>query len=202
MINHEPQFRTQLLTGSTVTEYRRAMETRSSAPTFRTYAGVVAGSAGDAVMAGVWLAAGELTPGRRRLARAGLMFAMAALGFGLSSPEDELDGAASDDESADSAETAGEMADEAVDEPDDPTETEPPGVSPLVTTAVATAGGGLAMAIMVGSSVLQKRWLERLHQSGHPHPHRALAVRVAVLSFVGTLPGRLLEVHGAGSKQA
>jgi len=129
--------------------------------------------------------AGELPPGKRRLARVGLTATIAAIGIGLSmleplpeepSPEDESM-LTSDEPEADSI--------------DEPAEAEPPPVSPVV----GTAAGSIAVAIMIGSSLLQKRWLARLARSGHAHPHRSLALRVAVISFAGTLPARLMEVH-------
>ncbi len=62
---------------------------------------------------------------------------------------------------------------------------------------LAVAAG--AVAISVGLAVqrrrLEKRWLAALIRDGHPHPHRAMAVRMGLLSIAGALPGQLIKVH-------
>jgi hypothetical protein len=60
----------------------------------------------------------------------------------------------------------------------------------VLTTAVAASAGAA-----VASRQLERRWLARLTRHGHPHPHRALGVRMAALYAVMVVPGRLLAVR-------
>jgi hypothetical protein len=61
----------------------------------------------------------------------------------------------------------------------------------LLTGASIAVGLGM----IVGRRQVEKRWLAALTRAGHPLPHRALGVRMGLLSFAGTLPGRLVKVH-------
>ncbi|MGW4948176.1 hypothetical protein ACWEOZ_42040 [Actinoplanes sp. NPDC004185] len=55
------------------------------------------------------------------------------------------------------------------------------------------------MAGSVGAAVagrrLERRWLARLVRRGHPHPHRALGLRMAGLYAVIVVPSRLIAVR-------
>jgi len=160
-----------------------------SNPTARAYAGAVATTALEAAATGVWVMAGELPTGKRRLVRVGLAATMAGVGFRLSrlAPDDDKDDEDEDEDGPLTDEPQAELAQEYP----SPGETGPTRLNPGYTAAA----GGIAIAIMIGSSVLRKRWLVGLDRSGHAHPHRVLALRVAALSFAGMLPARLIEVH-------
>jgi hypothetical protein len=48
---------------------------------------------------------------------------------------------------------------------------------------------------------LEKRWLARLIRQGHPHPHRALGLRMAAVWAAASLPARLLTVRKQADHQ-
>jgi hypothetical protein len=127
----------------------------------------------EAVYAGVWVAAGELPTGKRRVARVALMAATAAVGAvkERSDPADQSEQAAED--KASPAEKARDRAQSMTDEDK----------RRLAKKVILAATTGPVLA--VGRRQLRKRWLTRL--SGHPHPQRALAVRMAALTFVISL---------------
>jgi hypothetical protein len=178
------------------------MVTHMSVPAFGEYAKILAAAAGDAAISGAWVLAGELPPRKRRLARVGMTAMTAAIGAGLSAglepPSDEdprpamADAPSIDPEEDEADEQADEQADDRV---ADPIEAQSPALRPLFVIAAS----GIPVAIMIGSSFLQKRWLAGRTSSGHPHPHRSLAVRVAAVAFAGTLVPRLLEAWAPSS---
>lgn len=70
---------------------------------------------------------------------------------------------------------------------------------PISRARLAATGAAVAVSVatMVGGRKLQKRWLGALERDGHAHPHRALGVRMGLISFAGTLSQRLIRVHEA-----
>lgn len=119
-----------------------------------------------------WIAAGELPTAKRRVARVG---AVAALSAAASI------GDRSDPAPAEPAEDEGDTVDDAK-----------AATRSLVLTAVVIGG---SVAMIVGRRRFEQRWLDALARDGHPHPHRALAIRMGLLSVAATLPGRLIKVR-------
>jgi hypothetical protein len=136
-----------------------------------TYPRAVLTAALQGLLTGAWVAAGELPTRGRRLVRAGSVLSLSA--------------AASIGDRGDPGEpepTAEQYAAWDVDR------------RKLAVTAVSL---GVSVGLMAGRRRLEKRWLAALARDGHPHPYRALALRMGLLSFAGTLPGRLVEVYEA-----
>ncbi|MFC3737926.1 hypothetical protein [Paractinoplanes deccanensis] len=167
---------------------------------WRPYLRALAGAGLDVASAGAWVAAGDLSPARRRLAR-GALAAIAAAGaipevrawrstvagteravpgarsglpfvdVGIELPAAEL----SEEEAAEGrrrAVLAGAV-----------------GVGVVITAVVVSVGAAAA------SREWERRWLARLTRHGHSHPHRALAVRMAGLYAVLAVPSRLLAAR-------
>ncbi|OJF11985.1 hypothetical protein BG844_23100 [Couchioplanes caeruleus subsp. caeruleus] len=129
-------------------------------------------------MTGVWVAAGELSPAKRRLARVGTV-ATAAGAYAIRErvfPAPALPGADDSD-----------------------TEEEP--VSPEVISKAKLIGIGagvaVSVAVMVAGHRLEKRWLAALIRDGHAHPYRALAVRMGLISFGVALAPDLIRAREA-----
>ena len=120
------------------------------------------------LVTGAWVAAAELPAGRRRLVRAGSVIGGSALASIGDRGSDEKEPAAERPTAADFDKRK------------------------LAATAAAIA---VSVGVAVGRRQLEKRWLGALTRAGHPHPHRALALRMGLLSFAGTLPARLVKVH-------
>lgn len=172
--------------------YSRPMARRDSVRGPRTYARAVTFAGLQSVLTGAWVAAAELPPGRRRLARAGIVAAIATSGAAggdfAFKPPGAPEPAARQAGTSDAGAPAGV-----------PASGSPPAGQPelwMPGTAVAV-GVSLSTALLLGSKRLQRRWLDRLARGGHRHPHRALGVRIAALSFVGSLPAEVLQVHEA-----
>jgi hypothetical protein len=134
------------------------------------YLRVIGSTALQGVFTGAWVAAGELPAGKRRAVRTGISVATAAVGW-LTTPEDERPDVTK------------------LTDPD----TEPDPDRPERSMAVALAAIGLGIGIFIGGRKLEKRWLAGLQASGHPHPYRALGLRIGLLTAAGTLPAQLLE---------
>jgi hypothetical protein len=133
---------------------------------------VVAAAAAQAVVSGAWIAARELSPAKRRLARLSTVAAVAAVGW-----------ATSDDTEAPGSET------------DDDTP------SPEFDRRKAAALGVAALAgtaAILGRRRLEKRWLARLTRDGHTHPTRALALRMSAVEFTLHLGLQLADRHRKG----
>lgn len=156
------------------------------------YPQAVAMAALQAFTSGAWIAAGELSPARRRLTRFGTVAAMTAVAWAVSPKV-----AGTDDEIG-----LSDRPFAVTDPPDAEAETveEAGGEAPapafdkrilLVTAAVL--GGSVAM--IAGRRRMEKRWLARLAGNGHPHPTRGLAVRMAAVDFAGGLALQLAERH-------
>ena len=137
-----------------------------------TYPRAVLTAALQGLLTGAWVAAGELPARRRRLVRAGSVLSLSAV-----------------------AAVGGRGDSGEPDEPEPTAEQYAAGGADKRKLAVAAAAVGISVGLVVGRRQLEKRWLAALTRAGHPHPHRALALRMGLLSFAGTLPGRLVEVR-------
>ena len=129
------------------------------------YTRAVASAALQAAVSGAWIAARELSPAKRRLARFGTVAAVAAIGYVVSSESPE----------------AGEK----------------PEAADFDRRQAAALGLGVVAgtAGIVGRRQLEKRWLARLTRDGHPHPTRALAVRMTAAHFALHLALKLADLH-------
>jgi hypothetical protein len=159
------------------------MKTKPLSMSLGPYPRAVVAAVGDAAVAGAWTATGALPPGRRRVVRAGVTAATVAVAGGLFSPASGPDG---------------HDGGQAPPEPSGGATTETPPTLPTRLQLVALAAGvGVSVALRMGGRRLERRWLASLERSGHAHPHRAVALRVAALSLAATLPSRLFEAHAA-----
>lgn len=157
------------------------------------YPRAVAKAALQAAFSGVWIAAAELSPAKRRLARLGTVAAAAAITYAASpkepGPADEIVLADRPFAVTDPPPAAGEDEEAAAE----------PAFEVDKRTAIAAAGVlGLSAAMIVGRRRLEKRWLAGLTSGGHPHPTRALAVRMAAVEFAGYL---VLQLATSGREQ-
>ena len=123
----------------------------------------------QAVVTGSWTAAGELPPGKRRVVRAATVAAGTAISWVISPPEDRP---------APGTEKSG-----------------PPEPEAKHSNAAALAATVLAVGVIVGTRVLEKRWRERLRRAGHPHPHRALGLRLGLLSVAGSVAANVVTAY-------
>jgi hypothetical protein len=165
---------------------------------WRPYLRALAEAGFDVGSVGAWIAAGELSPARRRLARG----ALAAITVGIAIPGVRAVREAGEP-AVPGARSGLPFVDAGIRLPDD----EPPEGDPalrrraLMTGAVGVAVATTAVAVTVGSAVvgrrLERRWLARLTRHGHPHPHRALGVRMAALYALVVVPSRILLVRKA-----
>lgn len=140
-----------------------------------TYVRAVGAAALQGLLTGVWVAAGELPPAKRRLGRAGAVVA-------LSGVASIRDWAFSDEPSAETRVV---------------TEEAPPRPISKVRLAATGVAVAVSVATMAGGRKVEKRWLGTLERKGHAHPHRALGVRMGLISFAATLSQRLIRVHEA-----
>jgi hypothetical protein len=180
--------------------YGWAMTSIPSGVVWRRYLRVLADIGFDVASVGAWVAAAELPPARRRLARASL----AAVTVAVAIPGTRVGRSVAGDTAEASAPPAGSglpFVDVGIRLPVD----EPPAadVSPRRRAVPAGAKGAAvlttAVAVSIGAAAaghhLQRRWLARLTRHGHAHPHRALGVRTAALYAVMVVPSRLLAVR-------
>ncbi|GLY00489.1 MULTISPECIES: hypothetical protein [Actinoplanes] len=156
-------------------------------------AAVMAGLQG--VLSGLWIAAGELTPGRRRLARFTTVLTIGAAVYAVSPVADEVKQAF-----AGLADPVPALADPSV----TPAEAE---ISPEVEgldeapefdnrkAALAAGMAALSLAAYLGRRRLEKRWLASLTAKGHPRPTRALALRVGAVDFAAQLALQSAEIR-------
>jgi hypothetical protein len=138
----------------------------------REIAYAVGSAASQGFMTGVWIAAGELSPAKRRAVRFATGAAFATLGFlGPERPEKR---------------------------PGNEEEHTEEGAEPQPVDrrrlAVSAAVGVLSLGALVGRHRLEKLWLARLQRNGHPHPYRALGVRMGLVAAAIALPSRLQEI--------
>jgi hypothetical protein len=162
------------------------------------------GEAGlDVASAGFWVAAAELSPARRRLARGALV--AAAVAVALPAFRAGRDAVADDAEPpAPGARSGLPYVDAGIRLPADSFDPDPDpdsALDPAQRRRIALAGVVLTtvVAASVGAAVagrrLERRWLARLVRNGHPHPHRALGVRMAAVYAAVVVPSRLLAVR-------
>jgi hypothetical protein len=143
-----------------------------------TYLGAVGTAVAQGALTAAWIASGELPYGPRRAARLAFVAAVVTTGW-LASARDPRE----------YTYTVGEGL--AVKNPDGTEERRP------VRKASLAASATLGLGMIVWRRQLEKRWLDRLRRAGHDHPHRALALRMGLLSLAGTLGSRLIAVQEA-----
>ncbi|MEV6302205.1 hypothetical protein AB0M02_22505 [Actinoplanes sp. NPDC051861] len=179
----------------------------------------VAMAALQAALSASWIAARELPPAKRRLARLAVVGAVAAAGY-VASPDPEPGRDLADEFSlAGPSESGLPSSPSAASSPaasspaGSSSAASPSGVSPSPAgpvvpspsefvidkrkAAVGVAVLGLSVAAMAGRRQLEKRWLRRLTSKGHAHPTRALAVRMAAVEFTGQLAIQLADLRVA-----
>ena len=146
----------------------------------------------DVAAVGAWVAAAELRPARRRVARGALVALLAAVAI----PEFRA-GRLVVDAAGTAVPDAGSglpSVDAGIRLPaDELSAADPAARRRVVLTGAAalTAAVAASAGVAVGGRRLERRWLARLHRNGHPHPHRALGLRMAGLYAVLVVPGRL-----------
>jgi hypothetical protein len=153
------------------------------------------------LFAGAWSASRGMPAGRRRLVRVGAVAAAAALAAPSAIREIRADQAKRDARSDEPATI-------------DPRQLDPEEIKAevrrtfLESTAKYRAAPVLGATAVVTSTVLflfrrrlEKRWLHDLRRHGHPHPHRAAAVRVAALTVAANIPSALLDLREARAKR-
>ncbi|SFF30551.1 hypothetical protein SAMN05421541_108312 [Actinoplanes philippinensis] len=171
--------------------YRFAMATVS-------YQRAVAVAAMQAALSIAWIAARELPPAKRRLARFGTAAAVTTIGWVTSPKEPEPDETEAEPETRELV-----VGDRPflVSEPQPVSGGDEPAVPFDKRKAVVGAALlGLTVAAVVGRRKLEKRWLARLTRNGHPHPTRALAVRVGALEFAGQLVLQVADAHRTAAR--
>ena len=165
---------------------------------WRPYVRALADAGFDVAAVGAWVAAAELPPARRRLARG----ALAAVTVAVGAPAVRAGRSAVAETSGPAEPGAGSglpFVDVGITLPED----EPSDVEARRRIVVAGAVGVAVLSTVVAGSVgaavvgrrLERRWLARLVRRGHPHPHRGLGVRMAGLYAVMVVPSRLLAVR-------
>lgn len=152
----------------------------------KTYAGAVSSAILQGVTAGAWVAAGGLSPGRRRLVRAGLV----AAGMGVGMVQARRAVRPEEPHLLDSPILVKDVLAREV-----PDEAEAERKLP---SRAALVGIGVSTGLAVGGRWLEKRWLARLARNGHARPHRALGVRMGLLTAGTILVSELFTVAEAG----
>ncbi|MEU4422083.1 hypothetical protein AB0F81_15770 [Actinoplanes sp. NPDC024001] len=143
----------------------------------------------QAALTSTWIAAGELSPVRRRLARTGLVAAVGAVSYAAS---DRSGGTSADEIVVGKRPVLVSEGGPVVDEE--------PFTFDKRKAAMGAAVVTLSLGAMVGRRQLEKRWLARLIRNGHPHPTRGLAVRVGAVEFAAQLAFQLADMRRAGGK--
>jgi hypothetical protein len=166
---------------------------------WRLYLRALAEAGLDVASVGAWIAAGELLPARRRLARGALVAVTVAVAIpGIRALRADAGGAA--EPVIAGARSGLPFVDAGIRVPDGEPSAEQASARRRVVLAGA-AGLTTAVAVSVGGAVavrrLERRWLDRLTRQGHAHPHLALGVRMAALYSVAVVPSRLLAVRKA-----
>lgn len=150
----------------------------------RRYEAEVMVSGAEAAATYAWVSAGVLPAHKRRLLRGAVLAALVAAAVAIDKSSGSAAGTDEDDEAPTDAPAVGS--------PPTCGSGVPPGLLALAGVSVMVAGA-------IGAHWVQRRWLARLARQGHPHPHRALGVRMAILTLAGSLPARLVEVHASAS---
>jgi hypothetical protein len=154
----------------------------------KTYAGAISSAALQAVSTGTWVAAGALPPGKRRALRAAVMVAGTAIATTQVVRDQKRESA--QPQLLETPVLLKDITARADPEPDEPARRTIP---PKATVAAMLLSASLA----IGGRRIQKHWLARLTQAGHPHPHRALGLRMGLLAAATALPADLLAVAEA-----
>lgn len=141
-----------------------------------TYPSAVASSAAQGLLTATWIAAGGLPTAQRRAVRLAATAAVAAAGV-IADRNDPRTVTWTPDEGL------------TVEQDGKP--------QPRAGAASTAAGMALGLGMIVGRRHLEKRWLSRLEAQGKRNPHRALALRLGLLTIAGTLPSRLLKAREA-----
>jgi hypothetical protein len=149
-----------------------------------TYVRAIGSALAQGALTATWVAAGELPTPQRRLARAGAAASVAAVGWFSSDSSDNSDNSTEGTPSPPSNQPAGGPAQDDTPQPMDPRR-----------VALTVVLSGLSIGMLVGRRHLEKRWLARLAAKGHEHPHRALALRLGLLSAAATLASSLQSAH-------
>lgn len=149
------------------------------------------GEAGlDVASVGAWVAAAELSPARRRLARSAVTAAIAAVAVPA------FRGVADTTEPPVPGARSGlPVVDAGIRLPAEPGTASRRRV--VLTGAVLTTVAAASVGATVAGRKLERRWLARLIRNGHPHPHRGLAIRMAAVYAALVVPSRLLAVRQA-----
>ena len=157
------------------------------------YSRAVTVAAMQAVFNSAWIAARELSPAKRRLARVGVI-AIGAAGYAAATPDTRqaIRDVREEVESLRDKESSPDNAEEPPATPEFPLDKR---------RAVAIVGAlGLTIAVTLGRRRLEKRWLARLARDGHAHPTRALALRMAPVAFAAELAIQLVDMHTGPDK--
>ncbi|MFD1373344.1 hypothetical protein [Actinoplanes sichuanensis] len=154
------------------------------------YGRAVALAALQAALSSTWIAARELSPAKRRLARLGTVAAVGAVGWVVTPKEKEKE---------DEFELVVADRPFPVSEPQPIAEDEPAPFDKRK-AALGLAMLGLTVAAVVGRRQLEKRWLARLTRNGHPHPTRALAVRIGAVEFAGQLALQVADARRTAAR--
>lgn len=135
----------------------------------RSLAQTIADAAQNALYTGAWVAAGELSTGRRRLVRVGVVACHVAVAR-VVSEEEPVDPPRVHRPTPPPPEPGDPAADDG----------RPSGAAVTRQLALVAAVGAL---LTVGRHQLRHRWLARLARAGHVHPHVALAHRLGAVVF-------------------
>jgi hypothetical protein len=166
---------------------------------WRLYLRALAEAGLDVGSVGAWVAAGELSPARRRLARGALVAVNVAVAIpGVRAIRADVAGAG--EPVIPGARSGLPFVDAGIRIPAG----EPAGGGTSAGrravqagAVVLATGGAVSVGVAAAGRRLERRWLARLARHGHPHPHRALGVRMAALYAVVVVPSRLLAVRKA-----
>ncbi|BCJ54087.1 hypothetical protein Asp14428_55620 [Actinoplanes sp. NBRC 14428] len=180
------------------------------------YARAVGAAALQGLLTGVWVAAGELPPAKRRLSRAGAVVTLSGIASirDWAFPEEparrpaltaapgvEAGPGAKGGSGAGAGPGANTQAGNGVEVEDGAGEGQGE-VRPVSKGRLIAGGVGVAVSVvtMIGARRLEKRWLASLTRAGHPHPHRALGVRMGLISFAAAAPRGLIRAYDAGRR--
>ncbi|GIJ79079.1 hypothetical protein SAMN05443287_101533 [Micromonospora phaseoli] len=166
---------------------------------WRLYLRALAEAGLDVASVGAWIAAAELPPARRRIARGALAAVTVAVAIpGVRAIRADVAGTA--ESVIPGARSGLPFVDAGIRIPAG----EPAGgdasarrQAVLAGAVVLATAGAVSVGVAAAGRRLERRWLARLARHGHPHPHRALGVRMAALYAVVVVPSRLLAVRKA-----
>jgi hypothetical protein len=182
--------------------YLHDMETGSSALESRSFTQALAWAAAQAAYVGAWVAAGELSTGKRRLARVGIVAGAYAL---IPTRRDASDNASNCPPAPAAATPALSDTPEATlltpkarTERSESAGRTPSSLSVLGKTAKPVVIAASGILVMIGRHRLKEHWLAKLSRAGHSHPHLALATRVSVAAFAISLIDHAIKTYDDG----